>query len=399
MNKNVLIAAMVSLINGLSFAVIIPILYSYAVEYGLNDFGAGMLLTTFTLFQFLATPMLGAMSDKWGRKPVLSVSLFGTFLSSVLTAFAPSAAFLFLARALDGITGGNNSVAKSVIIDSTSEEERTKGLAMFGASFGIAFLLGPVISLLLLNFLPESVAMRAIYLFSGGFALIGFLVSTFVLPETNTAKDKDLNIAKKALSLQVIKGFRMPSINVLFVTTFISAIAFGMFIFAIQPYIINTLGKTSKEISLLLILVGVVSIPAVILVKKLEQKFGQIRLMLVMSVGWIVSFLILPLYPNYIYFMIANIPLIFVNNVITPLIGSILSAKSHPKSQGEITGINESYVNLGQAIGPLLAGLIAQVWVGWYPGIFFGAALMCAGLSVYLFLMRDKLKEKVLVKL
>src|SRR6185503_14838447 len=105
-NRNLLVIAVIAVVNALGYGIIIPILYSYSQKFGLTDFQNGLLFSIFAICQFLSTPLIGRLSDKYGRKPLLVLSLTGTALSFLLMAYAPSALFLFIARALDGITAG-----------------------------------------------------------------------------------------------------------------------------------------------------------------------------------------------------------------------------------------------------------------------------------------------------
>src|SRR5687767_12616977 len=138
-NRNLLIIALIAVVNALGYGIIIPILYSYSVKYGLSDFENGLLFATFSIFQFIATPIIGRLSDKYGRRPLLIFSIAGTGVSFLMMAFAPSAPFLFLARALDGITAGNIPVASAVITDTTEPKDRAAGFGIIGASFGFGF--------------------------------------------------------------------------------------------------------------------------------------------------------------------------------------------------------------------------------------------------------------------
>ena len=116
-NRNLAIIAVIAVVNALGYGIIIPILYSYSRKFGLSDFQNGLLFALFSLCSFLSTPLIGRLSDKYGRKPLLVISITGTAISFIIAAFAPSAIFLFLARALDGITAGNIPVASAVISD------------------------------------------------------------------------------------------------------------------------------------------------------------------------------------------------------------------------------------------------------------------------------------------
>jgi MFS family permease len=127
-NKNVLIVALIALVNMLGYGIIIPLMYGYSKKFGLSDFENGLLFALYSICQFISTPMIGRLSDKYGRRPMLLISIVGTAASFFLMAFAPNAAFLFLSRILDGLTAGNIPVVFAVISDSTAPEDRTKSM-------------------------------------------------------------------------------------------------------------------------------------------------------------------------------------------------------------------------------------------------------------------------------
>src|SRR3990167_3512694 len=145
-NKNILIIALIAVVNSLGYGIIIPILYSYSQRFGLSDFQNGLLFSVFSLMQFLATPIIGRLSDKYGRRPLLIISLLGTCASFVMMAVARSGWWLFVARGLDGMTAGNLPVAQAVISDSTKPAERARGFGIMGAAWGFGFVFGPAIA-------------------------------------------------------------------------------------------------------------------------------------------------------------------------------------------------------------------------------------------------------------
>ena len=136
MNRSFWIIALIAFINSLSLTVLIPIIYLYGKQFGLSDFQTSFLFAVYSIAQFFATPIIGKRSDRFGRTPLLIISLAVTVLANFIAGTATWAGVLFLARLLDGITGGNNSVAQAVISDVTNRENRVKGFGIFGAAFG-----------------------------------------------------------------------------------------------------------------------------------------------------------------------------------------------------------------------------------------------------------------------
>lgn len=133
------------LVNALSYGTIIPLMYPYSARFGINALGLSLLFACFSLAQLIATPIIGRLSDKYGRKPLLLLCLGGTGLSLALFASAQNVAMLFVARILDGITGGNNSVAQAAIADSSTGKDRAQAFGLLGASYGFGFLLEPAL--------------------------------------------------------------------------------------------------------------------------------------------------------------------------------------------------------------------------------------------------------------
>jgi MFS family permease len=183
MNRNFWITALIAFINALSYTILIPIIYLYGKQFGLNDFETSLLFAVYSVAQFFATPVIGKLSDRFGRKPLLVISLAGTVIANFIAGTAPTAGILFFGRFLDGITGGNISVAQAIISDVTTPVTRAKGFGIFGASFGLGFIVGPVISLF-----AQKISLGASFLASAAFALVGLVITIFFLPETKKKK-------------------------------------------------------------------------------------------------------------------------------------------------------------------------------------------------------------------
>jgi multidrug resistance protein len=179
-NKNLLIVAIIAMVNALGYGIIIPILYTYNSKFGLTDFQNGLLFAVFSLCQFLATPVIGRLSDRYGRRPLLLISVAGTAVSFFMMAMAPNMWWLFVARALDGITAGNIPVLSAIISDTMDPKERAKGFGVIGASFGFGFIFGPAISALTVG-----IADWMPFVIAGVMSVIAVIVTSIILPETN----------------------------------------------------------------------------------------------------------------------------------------------------------------------------------------------------------------------
>ena len=179
-NKRLLIVSAITLVNALGYGIVIPILFVYSSKYGLSAFSLGILFSIYSICEFLATPFIGILSDKYGRRPLLIISLLGTAGSFFMMAFAPSAIFLFVARALDGITSGDFPVAQAVISDTTEKKDRAKGFGIIGACYGIGVVAGPAISAL-----TAGISIKLPFVVAGVLSTLAVIMTAFFLEETN----------------------------------------------------------------------------------------------------------------------------------------------------------------------------------------------------------------------
>jgi len=352
MNRNFWIIALIAFINSLSLTILIPTIYVYGKQFGLSDFQTSLLFATYSVAQFIATPIIGKLSDRFGRKPLLVVSLAGTVVANFMAGTATTATVFFLARFLDGITGGNNSVAQAVISDVTSRENRAQGFGIFGAAFGSGFILGPAISLL-----AQHISLGASFLASGVFALVALLITMFFLPETIKNKaEKAHNIFDLGLG-NLIKGLTIPHVGILLIINFFIGTTFTIFTYAFQPYFINVLGQNSKSLTLIFVLFGVLGLimqtwGVQILTRKFKLTFILFLALFIRSI----SFILMPIFPALVYFVGVTILFSIFNSLVQPMINTLISLNAKPKEQGTAMGINSSYLSISNAFGPVIAG-------------------------------------------
>ena len=146
MTRPLLVIFLTIFVNLIGFGIIIPLLPFYAETFGASPIVIGLLFAIFSLCQLIAAPVLGDLSDRWGRRPILIFSLVGTVVSFVMLALAHSIVMLFLARIVDGLSGGNISTARAYVADVTEPKDRAKAYGLIGAAFGLGFIMGPALS-------------------------------------------------------------------------------------------------------------------------------------------------------------------------------------------------------------------------------------------------------------
>ena len=179
-NRSLLIIFLIVFVNLLGFGIIIPLLPFYAEHAGATPLAVGLLFAAYSVSQILATPVLGNLSDRYGRRPVLLLSLLGTVISFVLLALANVLWLLFVARIVDGLSGGNISTARAYISDVTEEKDRARAYGLIGAAFGLGFIFGPALGGLLANFSFSAPATAAAAL-----AALALALTWVALPESH----------------------------------------------------------------------------------------------------------------------------------------------------------------------------------------------------------------------
>ncbi|OCR01687.1 multidrug transporter [Oscillatoriales cyanobacterium USR001] len=394
MNRNFWIIALISFINALSFTILIPVLYLYGKQFNLDDFQISFIFAIYAISQFFATPIIGKLSDRFGRKPLLIISLAGTVIANFMAGTATTAALLFFARFLDGITGGNASVAQAVISDVTSPENRAKAFGINGAAFGLGFILGPAISLLAqkaaLN-TPLGKSFGASFLVSSVIAAIALFLTIFFLPETlKTKAKKAKNIFDIGLE-QLIKGLFMPKIGILLIVNFLTGMTFTVFTFAFQPYFLAVLKQNSDSLTLMFFMFGVLAV--IVQTLGIAQMTKRLQLAEILFLGLFIrslSFVLMPIWENIYYFVAVCILFSLFNSVVQPMISALISLNAKPEEQGTVLGLNSSYLSASNAFGPIIAGLMvhqSNPQSYGYPLYFAGVCTFLV--LIFLFLKRE----------
>lgn len=355
MSRTFWVTALVAFANALSLTILIPILYLYGKQFGLTDFQTSLLFSIYAVSQFFSTPVIGKISDRIGRKPLLLISLAGTVIANFLAGTASTAAILFFARFLDGITGGNVSVTQAVVSDITEPQNRAKAFGIYSAiTFGLGFILGPALS-----FLAQKVSLGAGFLTSSAFALIALIIATLFLPETLQTKAKaPENIFDLGLG-NLVRGLVLPKIGILLVINFLIGTTFTTFTFAFQPYFIHVLGQNSQSLTLMFVMFGVLAMTMQTKgIPFLTARFSLVKIFLTAILIRSLSFMLMPIVPSIYYFIAISIVFSLFNALVQPMVITLISLNANSENQGTALGLNASYLNVSNAFGPIIAGLI-----------------------------------------
>ena len=392
------------LVDTMGITIIIPVLPFYALAFDASLFTIGLLGSSYPLMQFVFVPILGTLSDRVGRKPVLVVAQIGTFISLVTLGFAGSLWMLFLARIIDGITGANLATVQSAITDSTTPRNRAQGLGLIGATLGIGFIIGPVISGVALSLSGNNYSVPAFV--AAGFALVSVLLTAFVFEETlppalRNAPDKPADAPGRNRSLtRMWNGLRDPRLGTLFLLLFLLQTMFGMFTGTFAPFTLARLGLNSFGNAIFFATFGAALVVVQGgLVGPLARRFGERRMVFVglalFSVGFALASLtweqpvpwyerealvaelsqvgtsftaetseqvsLLPDEANrgwtaLLYLLVGLLPVPVGFALIGPNLNSLITQRVDPREVGGALGLGGAFFALGSALGPALGG-------------------------------------------
>ncbi|HYW72009.1 MAG TPA: MFS transporter, partial [Pyrinomonadaceae bacterium] len=227
-------------IDLVGFGIVIPVLPYYAegTRFGATPSQVGLLFASYSVMQLVFSPVLGRLSDKYGRRPVLLISLLGTALGFLILGFANTLLLLFVGRIIDGISGGNISTAQAYIADVTTKENRAKGMGLIGAAFGLGFVFGPAIGGILSRW-----GINVPFLFAGSLALANALLLYFALPETVTADHPARVSAASGRSwTQLFAALRQPALASVLAIYFLGIVAFSIMTASFSLFMMFRLG-------------------------------------------------------------------------------------------------------------------------------------------------------------
>jgi MFS family permease len=357
-DKNLWILVFVCVINSLGFGIIVPLLYSYGKKFGITQQTIGLLTAAFSIAQFFATPVLGALSDKFGRKPLLAISLIGTCISFLMFAWAGSVFILFAARILDGLTGGNVSVAQAMVSDKSTPQNRAKKFGILGSAFGFGFVIGPAVGGLLSRF-----GDHVPFYFAAGIALIGTLCTIFLLKET-LPKESDPKVKKQYhfSFYSLITTLKMPVIGTAIFVGFLLAMAQFTMIIGFQTFSVDNLKLSNTQVGLFYAGFAICGILMQLAVPLITRWLTSKSMVLLLSTLLCLAAMVTSGFTTgFVMFAVCLCVYGLFNGLRNPMLNAIIADHNNPAKQGEVMGVNQSYASIGQTLGPVTAGLIAAV--------------------------------------
>jgi len=336
---------------------ILPLLPFYALHYGASAQLVGLLFTTYAACQLIAGPVLGKLSDRYGRRPLLIVSQLGTFAGFLVLGWAPTLGWIFFSRFLDGITAGNLSLAQAYISDVTEPEHRAKSFGVIGIAFGLGFLIGPALSGFLTQYGYAYPAWAA-----AGLSLTSVLCTYFLLPQATPHADKS-GPGGERLGLfdwgAYGQYFRRPALASVLVQFFLFCVMFSLFIAGFALFAKDRFAFTAKDVGYMYAYSGLIG--AIIqggMLGRLVKRYGEGPLA---RSGFLASAagLAVLAFTGPMAMLIASFTAIaFGTGVLRPALTSLVTRHVGRSEQGVVLGLTQSLNSISSIVSPLVAGFL-----------------------------------------
>lgn len=356
------------------FGIVVPILGRYAERFGASGVQVGFLVASFSAAQFVFSPLLGRLSDRIGRKPVLLLSLFGTAIGSFITGAAGVLWVLFLGRIIDGASGASVSVAQGAVTDLAPPEDRPRLLGLLGAAFGVGFVIGPAI-----GGLASLGGPHVPFFVAGAVALVNGLIAIRRLPETHRPGTHE-----PARSSHRSAGGSLTRIWVLAVAGFIAISAFSGFEATFSLFAGDRFGLTEGPVALIFFAVGLLLVfVQVRLVGPVSQRLGPLGALQVGLLFNAAGLALLAVTWGWLLLVVALTLLTIGQGVAIPNLTAAVADRAPTDRRGEALGFQQRWQAMGRIVGPILAGvLFEQVGVPAPYAVGAGLALVASGVLV-----------------
>jgi MFS transporter, DHA1 family, tetracycline resistance protein len=339
-------------IDLVGFGIVLPLLPYYAETYGASSLAIGLLSTSYSLMQFLFTPIWGRLSDRFGRRPLIMLSLAGSCIGFLIFGLASTLPYLFIGRMVAGIAGAIIPTTSAYIADVTTPENRARGMGLIGAAFGLGFILGPAIGGLLAPYGYDKPALLA-----SAMAGLNLLFAYFKLPESLTEENRTVAL-KRALSAKSLKeALTHPQVGLLLVLYFVVTFAFANMESTFGLLNEHRYGFSARQTGYLFTFIGLVmSFMQGVVVGKAVRRFGERLCVAAGTFTMIFGLGLMPFAPSTPIYCVILALVSFGAGINNPSISALLSKSSHADEQGGIMGIAQSMSSLGRILGPMWGG-------------------------------------------
>jgi MFS transporter, DHA1 family, multidrug resistance protein len=381
-NLSILFITLVIMMMG--FGIIIPILPDLVVKYGGTGVEMGGLMAIFSAMQFLFSPMWGSLSDRFGRKPILMLGVFGNAISMVALGLSTDLWMLFAARGLAGVlSSATLPTAMAYISDSTDQKSRGGGMGVIGAAMGLGMILGPGAGGML-----SAISLQAPFYFAAILSLLAVAAIWLFLPESLEVEQRETSTRFQGPQLRTMWESLFGPLAFLFVSAFMISFAMTNFEGIYAYYAKDRYGYGPETIGVILTAIGVVSVIAQgALTGIATRKYGEVNVIKASLIASVAGFLVMLLATNLVTVILTSSFFVLANAMLRPAVSSLISQRT-TKGQGIAMGLNNAFMSLGRVVGPLWAGIVIDVNL-YYPFIT-GAIIMLIGFIASLFFLQTE---------
>ncbi len=363
----------------LGVGILIPIIPFLVRQFQNDAFTVGLLALSFSAAQFVASPFLGALGDRYGRRPVLLISMFGTAIGYFVFGWATALWILFAARILDGVTGGNIATAQAYIADISSPQDRAKNFGLIGAAFGLGFIIGPAMGGIL-----SKISLSAPAYAAGILSLVTVVAMYFFLPESlpkERRRKEPIQLGDLNPVRQIALSVRRPTLSLVFLAWFLmhfamSALQTNFAVFSFDRFQMGP--DANAAIFAVIGLAG--AFTQGYLIRKISNRWEGIQLITGGATLAVIGFLGIAWTPEIWGLYVACVAIALGFGIASPSLTGVLSRLVPPQEQGKILGVSQSLASLARVIGPGWAGLLydhvgmgAPYWTGalWFLAMIF----------------------------
>ncbi len=385
-NPGILFIFITLVIDVLGIGLIIPILPSLLQEFANGDISlasrySGILMASYAIMQFIFSPIMGGLSDKYGRRPVLLFSLFGFGLDYILLGFAPNLAWLFVGRIIAGITGASFTTASAYIADVSKPEDRAKNFGMIGAAFGLGFIVGPAIGGMLSHF-----GTRVPFFAAAVLTLANWLYGYFILPESLPKENRRAFDWKRANPIGTLRNLgKYPTILGLLIAYFFVSLGGQVHPATWSFFTMKEFSWTPDQVGYSLAFVGLmIAFVQGFLTRKVNPKIGDQRSVVIGLFLYAIGFMLFA-FASQGWMMYAFMIPFGLGGIAGPSLQSLISQQVGPSNQGELQGGLTSLQAITTILGPLIASNLFSYFTAKSSSIHFpGAAFMMGSVLCFL---------------
>jgi DHA1 family tetracycline resistance protein-like MFS transporter len=345
-------------IDLVGFGIVIPLLPFYAEELHATPFDIGILVSSYSLMQFIFSPIWGNLSDRYGRRPILFWTIVGSSCGYWILGFANVLWMLYAGRILAGIMGGNLSTAQAYIADVTTRENRAKGMGLFGMAFGFGFIIGPAMAGVLSRF-----GHNVPFLVAAVMSLSNAILLYFILPESRKPGDRTSPTRRRSRFADLAEALSNKRFGLITIEYFLVIASFAIMTTAFAYYMMVKFGYNAEKTGYLLAYVGFIS--ALIqggIFGRLANRIGEAVLVAFGSLVLVLSLFAVPFVGadsgGLIVLLLGMAGFSLGNSLASPALTSLASKTASEEDQGKSFGIMQSAASLGRVLGPLLCGVL-----------------------------------------